>query len=255
MLKELFDAIQEQQKAALRPEIIPIPGQVPHITHLAMPDGTMVAVYAEPPYRDHQAFDLATLCEWAKRTEADDPFVWYSRDGVVLFLEDGNRRDKVQLELHTSQQLEKLEKIEASRPAFDQKGLINLLRIDFRDCLQMCGNLVDVIRKVKFRQAQTGEAEIQHGKSSVGRALMSELTGQGSIPETITLPLPVFKGNFPCPATVDCALEIDSATEKFWLIPFPGEIERAYLSAEAAIALELGDRLADTGVPIFYGQP
>jgi hypothetical protein len=138
---------------------------------------------------------------------------------------------------------------------FDQKAFIKLLRIDLAGCLGPAGNLLDVVRQVKFKQHQSGEGVIQHGKASVGRAIQSELTGAGTIPEEATLDVPVFAGPLARRRyRVDCAIEVDPATEKFQLIPFPGAVEAAICAAEKEVGVDLETAVASEAA-IYYGTP
>lgn len=257
MLQELFEAIGHQAVKAAGLEITRIPG-CDHRLLLKQPDGTMGDLEVPPTPRHHRALDLSAITEFAlwSSEQSRRATIWYCRHGVLCVLDDSTRRDTVRLDLTFSPQLLCLQGLEQYRKPMDQRATILLLRTTFAKCLGRAGDLIEIIRGVKFTNNQAGAAVVGHGKSSVGRSIEQEITGTKALPEYVTLEVPVFTAawlqvKFP----VELALEPDPATQTFTLIPLPGEIENAIAAAEALISMRLHDGLDGAEVPVYYGVP
>lgn len=265
MLAELFDKIGVQAVKANGPHVL-TPKAEPEFRYGVLDkDGNIDWREAEPQPRQHKASDLATIARFVSdhsdHAEVDGvelgPVVWYSRSGVVALLKDDQRRDRVAILLNPSPQMVTLSDLAGKEPWHDHPGFVRLLRIKLADTLSLAGNLVDIVRQVKFNVTTDGQSRVGHGKASIGKSIESELVGTGAVPETVTLTVQVFDGH-PWRANVSCAIEIDSASQKFQLLPFPGAIEKALRDGEASLAADLGQALADAqaiDVPVYYGVP
>ena len=253
MLKEFIDCISERAVKAAGPFVTPVAAEPEHVYLL-----NGVRQIAEPRPRDHKAMSLQTIVAFAMRDvdshDGNPPATWYSRSGVVLLLSDTTRRDRVTLALDYSPQLKRLQALEAQPKPFGQRELIFMLRTTFAHCLAPAGNILDVLRCVKWRSKAAADATVQHGKTSIGKTLEQELTGTGALPEYLTLDVPIFASGFPAlRGNVELALEPDAATETFQLLPLPGSIETAIADAEARIGAELRAALGE-GAAIYYGM-
>lgn len=260
---EVLNKIESLVKDANAVQVMKATEEPPHVYYLR--EGTMVRrVEAAPPVVGHVASTLETLAEKAADTvtgdeepgEADSQ-IWVDRTGVVLLL-DGDRRDKVTFTLSLSEQIQKLTTI--GQTSYTQKDFVFLLRTTFRDCLGLAGDLLPIVRKVKFNATQGGESEVKHGSVSLGKTLTAELTGTGTLPEYVTLALPVFAqaGVQAVRSMVQCALEPDAATCTFRLVPLPGQIEAAIGDGENQVRarlLGLLEERMEGGVSVFMGKP
>lgn len=268
MLKELFDAVVLQTTKAMRPTVVHADAEPNHVYLLAHADGKVEQREALPEPRAHRAGDLSAIIEMVheltRRSEESvsdtNLVVWYSREAVVLLLDDATRRDRLTLPLTLHPQLLALQQLEQSKQQFDQKGFVSLLRIQFAGCLGPAGNLIEIVRQVKFKQHQDGHGVVQHGKASIGRSIQSELTGAGTIPEQTTLDVPVFAGPLAARRyAIECAIEVDPASERFQLIPFPGAVEAAICAAEAQLGADLRDatrrNTEEDEAAVYYGMP
>jgi hypothetical protein len=143
--------------------------------------------------------------------------------------------------------------------AFEKERVTAYIGFDPTASSLHIGNLLGLVRQLRFRQLAESQGVIQHGKSSLGKAIEAELEGAGSLPDQVVLDVPVFQ-NVPLPSQrVLCALDIDAATEKLALIPLPGCLELALQEVERQIALRLSEGLlseglAESQVPIYYGS-
>jgi hypothetical protein len=262
---ETLDKIEQLVKDANAVQILPAPGEPAHVYYLR--EGTMVKrVEADPAIIFHAASTMETLADKAADAlqvegyaagSRSDVQAWVDRSGVVLLL-DATRRNRVTYPLTVSDQINAFTAMKGT--AYTQKDLIFLLRTTFRDCLGLAGDIIPILRTVKFKDHLSGESNIGHGKASIGKSLMTEITGTGNLPEYVVLSVPVFAqaGVQAVRATVECALEPDAATQTFRLIPLPGAIERAIGDGEQQVAAKLHGLLDErkaNGVGVFMGKP
>lgn len=268
MLKELIDRVVELGVQASTARVLPCDREPSHIYWLEGSDGKLTRIEAEPVPRKSRASDLSAIVGFAldHHVPPQTVEIWYSRTSVVVYLDSLTRRDLVQLTLTISSQIKLLAELEANRRALDQKQFVNLLRINLNRCVTP--TLLQSVRLVKFRQEANSGGEIQHGKASIGKSLEAELRGAQTVPEEVTVCVPVFEG-FLAHRTfeVECAVDIDAAAERFSLIPYPGSVEGAIRAAEAAIGNQLLEMLgsawvppedepeAELDIPVLYGSP
>lgn len=254
MLKEAIEKIRELTEQSMRPVIICPDLEPDHIYLIAQPGQPPQRVEAEPEPRDHAAQDLGTVLQFADEGSR----VWYSRNGVVVLLDDLERRDRVTLRLRLSEQLACLLVLESTPRQFSQQELILALRTTFRDCLSAHPNLVDNLRHLRWKAGQQSDVTIKHGERSVGKQLESQVLGTDKLPEYLRLVVPVFANCFESVyASIDLALEPDTATEKFRLIPIPGLIEAQLRRAETRLGVLVVEALGEQAslVPVSYGSP
>ena len=264
---DVLNKVEELVKKGNRTEIVSVVGvgEPSHVYYLRNGD-ELTRMEAESPVIGHVTSTLETLADKAADVVKDEGFVegepsnaqiWVDRSGVVLLL-DGDRRDKVTFNLTLSEQLVKLSQIIGTR--FTQKDFVFLLRTTFRDCLTLAGDLLPIVRKVKFSNNQSGESEVKHGSSSIGKSLTAEITGTGTLPEYVNIALPVFSqaGVQSVRSVVSCALEPDAATCTFQLVALPGQIEQAVGDGENQVRAKLLGLLEQRkagGVSVFMGRP
>ena len=254
MLKELFEAIGKNAVAANAVGIIHPEAEASDIYAIQGAPFELTWRQAAPLPRNHIVMDLKAIGEFCEFISHASPAIvaWYSRQGVVVLVDDTTRRDRVTLPLELSPQVKALQALEGSRKSFTQKELILFLRTTLAKCADP--SLVDIFRRVKFRATQGGDAELTHGKSSIGRQLTAELTGQQAIPEYVAFSLPIFAASFLAVGRVECAIEVLPDSEQFQLIPLPGQIEAAIAEAEAKLGEAINDSLGEHGAA-FYGKP
>jgi len=252
MLKEAIESLMAAGVKAGEPKLLQPKPEPGHVYYL---QGQRVV--ATPAPRDHGAQDLATIVAFAEKGgEAEaggGPVLWYNRKAVVCLLNDGERRDKVTLPLALSRPIEVLTNLQTPA-ALTQAAFIRLLRIDLAGA---CDSLVGIVRRVHWRSADEGEAELRPGKASVGRRIESELTGTAELPETVTLTVPVFTSILKKPFEVQCSLDSDAGTQSFYLVPLPNQVEEAIQEAEGDIGSLLRGMVSsrDLEVPVYYGEP
>jgi hypothetical protein len=258
-LAYLFDQGAASKNAqVLRPEAEP-----KHVYAVVDPDGTLEWRDATPAPRDHKAGSLQPVVDFALTSLGTDysAAVWYSRNGVVCLINDYQRRDRVSFAFNLSPQVNLLLELQKSRAWYSQKDFIRLLKVDLAGCLALAGNLLDVVRAVKFVNNAAGETVVAHGKTSVGRSIQQEVTGAGALPEYVTVDVPAFaQATVPYRSQVKCSLDVDPANATFQLTPLPGDVEKAVADCEKKLGSHIGEMLGNGGdkdgaVGVYFGKP
>ena len=123
----------------------------------------------------------------------------------------------------------------------DQKSLVKGLRTIWRDSYSP-DDLVETIREVTFRVEQESGGEVARGRESVKGSVSREVRAVNVLPPTIGLRTPVYE----CLAiggwygsVVTCTLDTDLESEKFEVVPAPGEM----LRVRAAALNEIGSSI------------
>lgn len=251
MLKEFIGAISELAVKSAGPQIAKHNPYEPSATIDA--EGNVLVDAGLPKPRNHVAYDLETIVEFAKKSSS--AAIWYSRKKLVAVIDDNDRKDIVTLAMTVSDELAKLQELQKSKPWFDQRAFLTLLRTVFTsDAMPMHTTLINDIRVVKFEAAQSGNSEIGRGKSSVGKSAMASVEGWDKLPEVVVLEVPVFANRFTSQrASVKCALEINEQEQRFQLFPLPGSVDDAITNIEGDIGSTLREMVGDT-VPVYYGE-
>lgn len=258
MFKELVDRLVELGERNASGRVIATPAEPSHTYCLQKPDGSLEYVRATPPKRSHYASDVATLAAIVKRFAEQGKHivsVWYSQQGVLALLDDDDRHDRAILPLSLSSFVVALRKLEHTRTWLTQVEFIQLLRITLAGCLSS-SNILSSVRSVKFRQLAQGERDVQHGKVSLGKSLEAELNGASTIPEEMSLWVPIFPGVVDAAIMIPVALDVDPVAEKFLLQPLPGSVDAAIREAEKRLGALVRAALEGVeNVAIHYGCP
>lgn len=257
MLAEAINRIVELANNSFKAELLKPTAEPSHVYYLSRKD-SCDRMEADPQPRTHTADSIDTIIAFAERFAGDGQVsVWYNRDGVAALLNDYTRRDRVSLALKPTPEIQALAALKITT-GYQQPEFLRLLRIGLRRVLgQSAEQLIATVKNMKFISEETGSREIQQTKSSVGRTIMNEFTGAGSMPEEIDTYVRVWEG---MPQILGCsiklALEVDPAQRSFSIVPLPGQIERAWQEAEEELGKELRRRLESTpNVAIYFGRP
>src|SRR4051812_39946475 len=125
MFKELYDSVKHDLLLSMGPQVREYDR---HKDLLVLkPDGTVEKVEGVGARRLHLAYGLSTIGNFSEKY-AETASVWYSRNAVVLFTDDNDRRNVVKLPLENSPQMADLVSMAAQKPALSQRELIQKLR-------------------------------------------------------------------------------------------------------------------------------
>lgn len=242
--------IERLAQAALlkKPSVLTVPNQPKGKYLLIDADGKATEKTTEPEWHDEHLDTPHELRRFVDNNKGEESAIFYDEERVVFVTSLADRRDRAVCELVKSEPYIWL----ASKPnAQNQKDFVRTLRILLRGCLDASSTLIQLVRDLKFSTNGEVEGSIQHGNESMGRKIANQVTGQGAIPEEVTLRVRVFE-NHPFQTTIACALEILPAEGAFRLTPYPLEIAKAMDDTLANVAFVFSDE----GLPPFYrGHP
>ena len=274
MIAEAIKAIADMARNAANLTPVEFESESPRSQKFLHLDGSVSAVDAPIPARNHVVGTLGEIVALADRFAGDeeedgtigdtagrqaDPVVWYDGNRVVLIADDrGHRCDRMTLELIESQIFVRVRRLVANPVWMSPRDFIRLLRIELAGAMSP-DVLLNRVRRIRIENGQITEAASSHGKESIGRSVKAELaTGGDQMPEEVVIQIPVYStpGERGFTYAMTCAVEINPETPNtpFRLMPLPDEVER--VSAEAVGAI--GKRLAaglPSGVNCYFGSP
>lgn len=256
--QDMAGAIQEVERltrAAHKTEILKADGEPRGVYYLVGPDGKAHRTVAGPDWHGERLATPAQLrtfvADHSAGTEDGKGVLFYDESRIVYVYDEGDRRDRAVCELVQSPQFKLLTALSDAPKNFDQASFVRLLRITLRGCLPPDGNLLPLVRNLKFTSGAETERDVQHGRESVGRQVTAAVRGVDAIPEEVTLLVPVFE-NHNFKARVACAVEVMTHEQAFRLTPYPLEIKHAMDEAMESVAEVLGS----DGLPAAYrGNP
>jgi hypothetical protein len=223
------------------------PGDPDHIVHLVNPRAaTCEQQTVEPKPLALDLHSVPAFIEYVKNQKHEDGLLTYSKGCLCFWHDKTTRRDQAFFNFNPSKQWSWLEDSD-SKSIIPHADFVRLLRVSLRGCYDP--TLLPIVRNMKWKTGSETEANIQHGRESMGRQITQQATGEGNIPEEVTLRIPVF-ANWEHPENIDCAIELVPQSQGFRLIPFAQELDRAMASTMEA----LDDILASENLTAFHGE-
>ena len=256
MLREALELIQttarEAHHATLLPELS-AGGRKAFYQH-----GTEIKEFDVPlTARSHVVHSLIDLILYARRPDNVAPVVWHDNAGVVLLIDDADRRERVTFPLTWSDRLVTLKSLAAKKPCFDQAAFVRLLRIELGlDNVAV----VSQFRKLEWSADNEGSGDIQHGMNRLAKSVVAKVQGIGDLPDQLDIPVPVYQqAGEQTEYLVRCAVEIDICNQRLQLVPLPDALERAIDIAQASIHSRLSNALGEVdgraAIRLYYGRP
>jgi hypothetical protein len=247
--------IEKLVREQMRTTALEVKGEPSGFYYLTGPDGKAQLMEAKHSRHCEQLATPEQLAEFAcdaigKSDRIASPIILISGSEVVFVYSAKERRDFARCPLTLSKQFRTLEQWQATTPLLTQREMIQALRITFRGNV-VNGNLLPIVRQMKFEQNANGASTIQHGSEQMGRNLVAKVMGAEAIPEEFALDIPIFDE---CRGLrrVECALDVDVQSQRFTVIPFPQQLQIAQ-----EVTLEgLADYFAEkVKIPAFIGRP
>ena len=207
-----------------------------------------------PAPRDHALGTLHDLLAFAEKHASPEGSAIYFNPGYVRLVldHDAHRVERATLALTPSDQWKTLKALEGGKP-LDHKPFLRLLRIDLSGTMPP-GVLYDRVKRVAFDNGSIVTADVSRNKAeSMGRSITAKVSGEGEIPEEVTLEVPVYSTpGETARYAVRCSVEVDPGSGRFTLAPLPDELTRVQALALASIR----ERLAQgTKIPAYLGAP
>lgn len=248
------DAIKEIERLTLagaKVQTIKVDGGRPDVQYFLDTHGGISSLGIDMPWHFEllsPAAFVGFVENWTKENAGHEnkAIMLYDAEKLVFFPDEDDRQEQAVCELTPSQQWKWLTG-NAAKP-LPQDEMIRALRIDLRGCVGDAA-LLPTIRNLRF--ASESQAEIVHGRESMGRSVEINAAGAGVIPEEVTLTMPIWE-NVEHIATVACAVEIRPETKKIALTPYPLEIASAVQLGIEHVASWL---VKDSLPKAFYGRP
>ena len=246
-LKQIQFTAQEAQKAETLPQLSGDGRQA------FVRIGSEIKEFAiGPPVRQHVVHTLADLISYADANEDQPEVVWFGPVGVVLVIDDADRRDRVVFPLSLSPRFETLRHLQLEKEWFSQPNFVRMLRVDLGlDNVAV----VSKFRKIQWASGSESEGNIQHGSDRVGKSVLAKVQNIDDLPDELNVSIPVYQqAGERDEYIVKCLIEIDTVNQLFQLVPRPDELERVVDLAQDGIRNRLTAALG-TAFPIYYGQP
>ncbi len=254
MLREAIEFLITKGVQSANP-IVRAESEPAHVYYIRQPDGSLSREHAIAPPVKQIAHSLATIAQVARDEIDVGGEMWFSSSGVTL-RHGIDLRQTTTLPLLLSAQLRQLVAWRDQPSHLTQADLIRVLRTTFRDSLSAAPQLIDILRKIKFNSGTQINAEVGHGRASLGKEIMGEVTGSGLIPDYVRFNVPLFANAClrSVRANVECALEPNASTGQFQVIPMPAQIEDALDVGTTAIGAILRESLPKD-YPLYHGSP
>lgn len=261
---DLSDAIDNLKTMAVEAtELQKIETKDPRrLTFVVPKDGSVKVFELPPPPRAHRVHTLSDLIKFSNAAASHHvspaaPVVWHEHGGVLLTLNDGDRRDTVSLNLIQGRQFTVIKGL-VSAEGLNQGQLVKLLKRDLRDTVveQSAGDLITKLAEIRFRSTDDLAGNVQRRRESIDANVVHELANVEAIPETVVLSVPVYDNpdlRESTVVTIGMSLDIDLEDRHFVFKPLPGELENAVHAAQHVVRERLEKELAD-GTPVYYGQ-
>lgn len=237
------------------------------LSHVAI-GGELKTIVVKPPLITHHVetlealatFAVETASRWKDSLESPGlcvkgrPVIFHNAAGVVLLLDDLDRRDCVVMSLEVSDKWNTLALWNKHKPTLTQKEAVGTLRLIFN----AAPNMIDRFRKLDLKTGQTINARVDRGRESLGKAVEAEIMNAADIPETITLQAPIYENlGEDTIYDVACMVEIDPVNGLIQIVPEPQRLQEIIHRHQASIAERLEAAFADVegGIPVYYGKP
>lgn len=249
LTKEALQLLISTGQAAQRPERIDV--EDPRRIYYTV-QGTPQPFDVPAPVRDSRLNSLADLIEACQELSGSThAVVWHAPRGVVVILDDDDRRDRLTFSLTFSEPFVRLSELAETPEALDQRGFVRLLRRD----LGVDAPTVAPFRRLEWSTVKAAIGETAPGRDRLGRDIQAKVAGAAELPEDLLVTVPVYRecgerGEY----AVRCAIDIEPLEERIYFRPLPGEIDTAIDLAQASIHDRLEAGLG-TDVPVFYGTP
>jgi hypothetical protein len=263
MLKEFIDAIAGYAVAAKAVQIISIPGEPAHVSHVLVPGHGLERMEATPKPRRHKVGTLDEIVRavdmWGFGADADVPdfTLWYDRTGITMVIDDSTRRDTVTLPLSVTPQFAELQALDGRTVPINQTDLLWKLRSFWAQFLAgEATSTINAFRELKWTLLKESQSNQAIGKASLGTKILAEVGGAAKLPDVIAVRVPVFVQRLEqVPAYIEIVIDPDPAKEQFKLAVVAGACEQALQNAEQRIGNQLCEMLPDHVDRIFYGTP
>ena len=211
-------------------------------------------ITAEPkPILCRQVLNTAALVACAQA--GTNGAIYYNKQGcVAIHTGADNRRYRVDLPLPFSEEFIQCRTLASN--AYPQRQFWNLLRTTFADAVDE--SIIRIFKTLKWSDSGAVNSSVSVGKESLGKSVMADVSGEGSIPDTINMFITALDATqfrtkrYPLRCAVDTIIE----SRAFRLIPVANDLDiildKAMIDLRSAIEFHLAGENEE--IPIIYGN-
>lgn len=232
MIEQAITKVEQLARASAKTTVLQVEGERDGTYYLIGPDGKAELKTAAPAWHEEKLATPEQLAAFVKDHSGGEGVVFYSDAGIHYVYNSEDRRDGAFCSLPKSPQWTTLANV--SGKLYKQTDFVRLLRIDLRGCLAD-GNLLSLVRQLKFSNDQAAAGQIEQGRMSISKSTVAQVMGAESFPEETAVDFPVFE-NYAPTQRVGVALEIFPIEQQFRLTPYPMEMQRALKATLAEIS-------------------
>lgn len=253
MLAELVGKLGELAVQAAAVQFVKSPHD-PRLGYV-VEGGSARAVPIPAPLRAHSTSDLASLLAFVcDEAACPEPEVWVHAFGGVALCSRADRRERIELEIPPTDRWDAVVGLGQAR-AMSPRDAVRFLRftLDVRGADALLAGL----GRIDFVRSSSASHRNEHGAESLGRSVEAKVQRVESIPDVVTLTVPVHQVAGGYEATVRIGVEIDAESQLVRLVTMPDECGRALQAAEAWLCDSIRTSLDDNGrdgVPVYRGS-
>ncbi len=235
MLKELYQQLVADAKAAVVPKLIDLPqGNV----LLHMPGGESKIIQKDPVLFNDSVSSLDSMLDWCGRLDEGDLFisVYPTHISVQSKRDQAHTTDRLRFDLKLTEAMSDLLSW-VGRPRI-QQHVVSSLRTTLADTFD--DKYLAIFRRLDFSRKNDGTKSIAHTGESLGKSVEARAqSASGEIPEKLVFDISVFS-NIPCPpVSLWFALDIDATIEQISIKPIGDCIGDAYRLCAKTIVADL----------------
>lgn len=185
----------------------------------------------------------------------EKPEVYHNDDAMVVLCDRDDRSQRITMPLTKSDQFLAILKLSYGDLSFTPAQLVKYLRFDMSEG-DGVEAMIKAVRRIDFTRQSVGNSSVEHGRESLGKSVEASVQQADNIPESLAFEVPVYSNSGLLNLTrvrIEMGVHIDLELQKLSIRPLAGQIDRARVTAHAAIANEF--RKEAPKVPVFHGRP
>lgn len=235
MLKELYQQLVADAKAAVHPKLIELPqGNV----LLHVPGGESKIIQKDPVLFNDIVSSVDSMLDWCGRLDEGDLFISVHQTYVLVQSkrDQAHTTDRLRFDLKlTAAMIDLLSW--ANRPRIQQQ-VVTALRTALADTFD--DKYLPIFRRLDFSRKNDGSKSIAHTGESLGKSVEARAqSASGEIPEKLVFDVNVFSNINAPNVSLWFALDIDANIEAISIKPIGDCIGNAYRTATSAIVGDL----------------
>lgn len=235
MLKELYQQLVADAKAAVLPKLIELPGGR---VLLHIPDGESKVLDVNPVLFNDKVSSVDSMLDWCGRMNEDELFISVHSTYIMVESkrEHAHTTDRLRFDLKLTAAMVDL-LAWASRPRTQQQ-VVTALRTTLAETFD--DKYLPIFRRLVFTRKNDGSKSIAHTGESLGKSVEARAqSASGEIPEKLVFDVNVFSNIPSPPVSLWFALDIDATIEQISIDPIGDCIGDAYRLCSKTIVADL----------------